>query len=32
VSRRSRIPAASIVEAALVDWARKHGYPEPPER
>jgi hypothetical protein len=32
VSRKTHIPAASIVRLALADWAAKNGHPSPPEK
>jgi hypothetical protein len=32
VSKKSRIPATSIVEVALAEWASRNGHSEPPER
>jgi hypothetical protein len=31
-SKKTRIPAASIVEVALANWAAANGIAEPPER
>lgn len=32
VSKKTRIPAASIVRFALEEWASNYGHPEPPEK
>lgn len=32
ISKKTHIPAASIVRLALGEWASKHGHPAPPEK